>query len=334
MSDALKAEAAVIQVSSRECDDAPLVVHRETLLGDLNRTGDRGSRYILVADDDERIIGVVRRSEIVRRLNADNPFERRRWQAVPIETMSKLSFSNDGLRGPTIREDTLECATIREGDRLFGLAVEGDLFLSWGRLESLFNAALSDPLTGLMNRLAYERRLAEEWNRAVRTKTSIGIVIVDLDNFKDINDTYGHAVGDEVLAHVARKLEMSMRSYDVVARFGGDEFVALCLGCAPGDVRIPVSRLRRGLEDIEVNVDGQSVDVSASIGAAVRHGNFLDSASADLFTAADDCLYRAKKSSERAWSIEFNTKNEPLPAPVARDRDDIRPVETIENLNS
>jgi diguanylate cyclase (GGDEF)-like protein len=334
MPHALRAETAVIQVSSLECDHAPLVVHRETLLGDLNGNGERGSHYILVADDDDRIIGVVRRSEIIRRLNTDNPFERRRWQAVPIETMSKLSFSNDGLRGPAIREDTLDCATLREGDRLFGLAVEGHLFLSWGRLESLFDAALSDPLTGLMNRLAYERRLAEEWNRAMRTKSSVGIVIVDLDNFKDINDTYGHAVGDEVLVQVARKLELSMRSYDVVARFGGDEFVALCLGCAPGDVQIPVSRLRHGLEDIEVNVDGECVDVSASIGAAVRHGKFQDSVSVDLFAAADDCLYRAKKSSHRAWSIEFVTENEPFPAPVAQDHGDAFPLETTENVKS
>jgi diguanylate cyclase (GGDEF)-like protein len=334
MSDALRAEAAVIQVSSQKSDDAPRVVHRETLLGELDETGESGSRYILVADDDNRIMGVVRRSEIARRLNADNPFERRRWQSVPIETMSKLSFNNDGLRGPSIRKDTLNCSAIREGDELFGLAVEGDLFLSWARLESLFNAALSDPLTGLMNRLAYERRLAEEWSRAERTKTSVSIVIVDLDNFKGINDTFGHAVGDEVLVQVARKLELSMRSYDVVARFGGDEFVALCLGCAPGDIQIPVSRLRSGLEEIQVNVDGEPVNVSASIGAAVRHHNFLESPSADLFTAADDCLYRAKKSSERAWKIEFTTQNEQPPEAVARERCDIPAVDSAEPLKT
>ena len=334
MSNALKAEAAVIQVSSQPCDDAPLVVHRETLLGDLKRNSDYITRYVLVSDDDNRIIGVVRGSEIDRRLNSGNQFERTRWQAVPIDTMSKLSFSNDARYGPSITEDTINCTTIREGDSLFGLAVEGDLFLSWRRLESLFNAALSDPLTGLMNRLAYERRLAEEWSRAIRTKTSIGIVVVDLDDFKEVNDTYGHAIGDEVLTRVAQKLELSMRSYDVVARFGGDEFVALCLGCAPGDVQIPVSRLRSSLDEIEVTVDGQRVKVSASVGAAVRHGGFLDSKSEDLFTAADDCLYRAKKSSERAWKIEFDTENEPLPEPVARDCDNSPSVEDIQTVKS
>ncbi|MCP4173131.1 MAG: GGDEF domain-containing protein [Fuerstiella sp.] len=332
MSDALRAKAAVIQVSSQECDDAPLVVHKETLLGDLNRNF--GSHYILVADDDQRIVGVAQRSEILRRLNSANPFERRRWQAVPIETMSNLSFSNDRLRGPLISEDTLECSTIREGDRLFGLAVEGDLFLSWGRLESLFNAALSDSLTGVMNRFAYERRLAEEWNRAARTHTSVGIVLVDLDNFKEINDTYGHTIGDEVLTRVAQILEQSIRSSDVVARYGGDEFVALCLGCAPGDIQIPVSRLSNGLKQIVVNVDGEKVDVSASIGAAVRHGNFLDSQSSHLFAAADDCLYRAKKSSHRAWGIEFETGCETTRAPVAETARDLLSVPSPQHLKS
>ncbi len=334
MSDELSAEAAVIQVSSPPCDDAPLIVHRETLLGELTRASEYQSRYVLVSDDDKRIIGVVSRSEIDRRLNAVNQFERNRWRAVPIDTMSKLSFSEEARQGPSITEDTIDCTTIREGDSLFGLAVDGDLFLSWRRLESLFNAALSDPLTGLMNRLAYERRLAEEWSRAIRTKTSIGIVVVDLDDFKTVNDTYGHAVGDEVLIQVARKLELSMRSYDVVARFGGDEFVALCLGCAPGDVQIPISRLRSSLEEIKVMVDGQSVNVSASVGAAVRHGNFLDYPSEELFTAADDCLYRAKKSSERAWKIEFETENKPSQEPVAHDYCNFPPTEKIQTAKA
>ncbi|MCP4785069.1 MAG: GGDEF domain-containing protein [Fuerstiella sp.] len=334
MSDALSAEAAVIQVSSRPCGDAPLIVHRETLLGELTKGSECRSRYVLVSDDDDRIIGVVRRSEIDRRLNTGNQTERSRWQAVPIDTMSKLSFSDDPRHRQSITKDTIECTTIREGDSLFGVAVEGDLFLSWRRLESLFNAALSDPLTGLTNRLAYERRLAEEWSRAIRTKMSIGIVVVDLDHFKDINDTHGHAVGDEVLTQVGQKLELSMRSYDVVARFGGDEFVALCLGCAPGDVEIPVSRLRRSLEEINVTVGGQRLKVAASVGAAVRHGDFLDSKSEDLFTAADDCLYRAKKSSERAWKIEFEAGNEPVPEPVSRECFSPPNVENIPNVNA
>lgn len=290
------------------------MVHREVLLGNLPSTGRH--EYVLVSDDDDRLIGIVPTREIDRRLMSSNKFERTRWAAMPIGAMSSLSLPDAQAESLQLHDDELSCSAIREGKKLFGLAVNGDLFLSWRRLESLFTAALSDPLTGLMNRLAYERRLQEEWNRSLRTATSIAVVVVDLDNFKRINDTFGHVVGDRILQNVGRQLENAMRSYDVVARFGGDEFVALCLGCAPGDVRIPVSRLVQSIADIRLEVGAESVQVEASLGAAVRHCGFADSNAADLFVAADNCLYEAKKTKNDAWKIEFGTAAEPQQVPV------------------
>ena len=301
-------------MSSGACSDPPLMVHRETLLGEVPPRD--GADYVLVADDDERLIGIVPSREIDRRLLAANRFERSRWAAMPIGAMSNLSFADTTASSPQVGDEELTCATIREGDGLFGLQVDGDLFLSWKRLESLFTAALSDPLTGLMNRLAYERRLREEWNRSSRTNTSIGVVVVDLDGFKKVNDTYGHIVGDELLVELGRKLEAAMRSYDVVARFGGDEFVALCLGCSPGDIQIPVSRLLNSIAEIELNVDGESIQIQASVGAAVRHSGFDENIPEDLFVAADNCLYEAKKSTENAWRTELSGDDQSVPVPI------------------
>lgn len=293
------------------------MVHRETLLGDLPSRGTND--YVLVADDEDRLIGIVPTREIDRRLLAANKFERSRWAAMPIGAMSNMSFTDGGRNGPgnRVSVDELACSKIHEGNELFGLQVEGDLFLSWRRLESLFTAALSDPLTGLMNRLAYERRLREEWNRSLRTGTSIGVVVVDLDEFKAVNDTYGHVVGDELLASVGHKLEVAMRSYDVVARFGGDEFVALCLGCGPGDIQIPVSRLLNSIGEIQLQLDDGPLRIQASVGAAVRHSNFEHSLPEDLFVAADNCLYEAKKSTENAWRIEIDGDEEARPQPIS-----------------
>lgn len=310
----LRSDAATIRVSSETCGYGPLVVHRETLLSDLPSRGEH--QYVLISDDTENIIGVVASSEIDRRLLSSNQFERTRWGAMPIGAMSKLSFSDARVEGPKLDNDEMNCAAIRQGDTLFGLSVDGDLFFSWKRLESLFSAALSDPLTGLMNRLAYERRLQEEWSRALRTNTSIGVVVVDLDNFKTINDTYGHVVGDQVLIEVGQQLEKSMRSYDVVARFGGDEFVALCLGCSPGDIDIPVSRVLQSLSEIRIQVPGKKITVSASIGAAVRHLDFDRHLPEDLFVAADNCLYEAKGSKRDAWKIELTEDEDCRPEPV------------------
>ncbi|MEQ9407270.1 MAG: GGDEF domain-containing protein [Fuerstiella sp.] len=310
----LRSDTATIRVSSETSGDAPLMVHRETLLGNLP---DHGSHeYVLVSDDDHRLIGIVPTREIDRRLLSSNRFERTRWSAMPIGAMSSLSLADARGDAPTLNKDELTCSAIREGEGLFGLAVNGDLFLSWRRLESLFTAAMSDPLTGLMNRLAYERRLREEWNRSLRSNTSVGVVVVDLDNFKRVNDTFGHVVGDELLSQVGRQLEIAMRSYDVVARFGGDEFVALCLGCSPGDIQIPVARLLEGISRIELESQGEKIRIEASVGAAVRHMEFEHSLPEDLFVAADNCLYEAKKSTENAWRVEFGLETDPQPEPI------------------
>lgn len=294
--------------------DAPLTVHRETLLRDVPYGASHA--YVIVSDDQDNIIGVVPTREIKRRLQSSNRFERTRWQDMPIGAMLTMSIATTDTDAPVFDVDGLECAAICEDGRLFGLSVDGDLFLSWRRLESMLTAALSDPLTGLMNRLAYERRLREEWNRSERTNNSIGVVVIDLDEFKTINDTYGHVVGDEVLARVGRQLEISMRSYDVVARFGGDEFVALCLGCSPGEIEIPVKRLLDSLAEIEIVVDNETIRVAASIGAAVRHIDFDGAQPEDLFVAADKCLYEAKKSTSISWKIEYMGELEPQPEPV------------------
>jgi len=285
------------------------------LLKDLPARGSH--QYVLISDDDSQIVGVVPTSEIDRRLLSSNKFERTRWAAMPIGAMSKLSFSEARSSSPVLEQSETHCTAILQGDVLFGLSVDGDLFFNWKRLESVFSAALSDPLTGLMNRMAYERRLLEEWNRSARTTTSIGVVMMDLNDFKEINDTYGHVVGDQVLAEVGRKLEISMRSYDVVARFGGDEFVAICLGCAPEEIAIPVVRLLDSLAEINISFGNQTISVSASIGAAVRHGNFAESNAEDLFIAADNCLYEAKQSAHLAWKVEFGNDTNSRAEPIA-----------------
>lgn len=300
----IRSDAATIRVQSGKSGDAPPVAHRETLLCDLPPRGSHP--YVLICDDREQVIGVVPSSEIDKRLLSSNLFERTRWGAMPIGAMSKLTFANTNHTGPRFDSEEVTCAAIRQGDTLFGLSVDGDLFFSWKRLESLFSEALSDPLTGLMNRLAYERRLKEEWSRSVRSKVSIGVVVVDLDDFKTVNDTYGHVVGDQVLLSVAQQLESSMRSYDVVARFGGDEFVALCLGCDQGEIDIPVTRIMKSLQDISIPVGDKRLKISASIGAAVRHSGFDCYAEDELFVAADNCLYKAKDSNQRAWKCELH----------------------------
>ncbi len=277
-----------------------------------------GQRYVIATSGDGRVAGLVAAAQIRQRLESPNEIERRRWMQMPLSALLNVTFSSSGSdQAPVRLRNRLDCVALTEDDRLFGIAVDDDIFLSWQRLESLLSVALSDPLTGLLNRLSYERRLMEEWSRAARTGMSVGVVIVDLDSFKRINDTLGHPAGDAVLLGVANELEVSTRSYDVVARFGGDEFVALCLGCAPGDIAIPIRRIQQGIAGMDLVFDGCPIPVAVSIGAAVRHADFDKSDPRELFSAADECLYHAKASAESAWKVELGPDCSGIPEPVS-----------------
>ena len=304
-----------LQLSLGTGDNSVLSMHRETPLGETVLQLAH-HRYVLATDDDGRITGIVSARQIFQRLESTNQYEKRRWQVMPLSSLLNVSFTLHDESPTVAARHTAECVAIAEGDHIFGLAIDDDIFLSWQRLEPLLSKALSDPLTGLLNRLAYERRLCEEWSRALRTGMSIGVVVIDLDSFKHINDSFGHTAGDAVLRDVGHELEASMRSYDVVARFGGDEFVALCLGCSAGDITIPVERIQRSVQDIDLAFEGSPLPVTVSIGAAVRHDGFESSDPRELFSAADECMYHAKASPESAWKVELGQGCPGIPEPV------------------
>lgn len=312
---ALRKHTGVIDLSTGSSCGTVVSVHRETPLGEvLTKLTDQ--HYVVAVDDDGRITGLVSANQIRSRLSSTNQYERKRWQQMPLSSLLTVTFTPQDATSPVNVAAALDCMAVAEGDRIFGIAAEDDIFLSWRRLESLLSVALSDPLTGLLNRLAYERRLHEEWNRAARTGMSVAVVMVDLDSFKRINDTMGHPAGDAVLRGVGHELEHSVRSYDVVARFGGDEFVALCLGCAPGNIAIPIERIQQSIAAMNLSWEGVPIPVSVSIGAAIRHDAFETSDPRELFSAADECLYHAKATSDMAWKVELGQGHTGIPEPV------------------
>ncbi|MEZ6061835.1 MAG: GGDEF domain-containing protein [Planctomycetaceae bacterium] len=306
--------------------DVPAVFHRDTPLKQVAE-GLSGQSYVLATDDNGRIAGLATAEIIPGRVDSLNEFERTRWQEMPLASLASVVFCEGTDRPEASISSGVDCVAITENDRLFGISVDGDVFLSWQRIESLLSIAFCDPLTSLPNRLAYERRLQEEWNRAERTRTSVAVIVIDLDNFKTVNDSYGHQAGDLVLTTVAHRLEACMRSYDLVARLGGDEFVSLCLGCLPGMLTVPIQRLQKSLTGIRLQIDGYPIRTTASIGAAIRHDGFDGSSPADLFAAADECLYRAKESPETAWMVELGGNSDGIPQRVVEQSWELCPEE-------
>lgn len=164
------------------------------------------------------------------------------------------------------------------------------------RQRELEQLAAADPLTGLSNRRYFQTRLAEEIERAHRYSVDLSLFIVDIDDFKALNDSLGHLVGDEVVRKVADLLRRSVRVFDVCARYGGDEFAILVPGSGSVSATQNAERIRARIEAFEPagsTLLPPSLRVTVSIGLGVLTAGV---SSHELFAHADRALYRAKAS--------------------------------------
>ncbi len=160
--------------------------------------------------------------------------------------------------------------------------------------QQLQAAARTDAKTGLLNAAAWQREAATELARALRTHDPLAVLLIDIDHFKRVNDTHGHLIGDEVLVGVANTLDHQLRDYDLVGRFGGEEFVALLPGTDTVEACRVAERLRGRVRRLAVPTEEGTVVVTVSIGVSLyrTHGEDL----IELMAAADLALYRAKAS--------------------------------------
>jgi diguanylate cyclase (GGDEF)-like protein len=165
--------------------------------------------------------------------------------------------------------------------------------------------ALHDPLTSLPNRAAFERELRRQIEAASAGDASLGLLLLDLDHFKLVNDRFGHPAGDQVLVNAARRLRGGVRHADLVARFGGDEFVVLVSSPQPDAV---VERLVRRFH-APFQLERRTIRVTASAGLAVHRGD-LDGPR--LLALADAALYHAKAAGRATWRC--STESSLLPS--------------------
>jgi diguanylate cyclase (GGDEF)-like protein len=175
-----------------------------------------------------------------------------------------------------------------------------------------------DSLTDLANRGVLEDQLVRQWDSCQRRKTPLAIVIVDLDHFKAINDTYGHGAGDDVLRETAKVLVQSVRSSDLVARYGGEEFVVVAPSCSITVAVELANRFRTRLTDHEIAVNGTAIAVSASMGIAVADGTQHNPE--ELLRQADQALYQAKRSGRDAIWVYDSSQRMPTVAVASGSR--------------
>jgi diguanylate cyclase (GGDEF)-like protein len=160
------------------------------------------------------------------------------------------------------------------------------------KLEAL---SVTDVLTGLANRRRLMTRLDEEVARARRYKTPLSVVMIDIDHFKQVNDTYGHAMGDEVLRNIGAMLKTSVRATDLAARYGGEELTLVLPHTDIPAALLVAENLRQKFADLEHELDGASLKKTISLGVAARDGQGEVPNAEDLLKHADEALYRAKQ---------------------------------------
>ena len=161
-------------------------------------------------------------------------------------------------------------------------------------LEALRKLATRDELTGLLNRRVFYQTLDDERDRSERFGRSFAVILLDIDHFKQVNDTHGHPIGDTVLAEVARRLQSRVRTVDRVMRYGGEEFAVLMFECDATMARELAQRLFADIRKTPIETEHNSLSVTISAGIAMypAHGKTKEA----LVTAADDALYAAKSA--------------------------------------
>jgi diguanylate cyclase (GGDEF)-like protein/predicted Zn finger-like uncharacterized protein len=181
-----------------------------------------------------------------------------------------------------------------------------------GHSDLLRNLAMVDPLTGLYNRRFAEQRLAAEVARSERKGHPLTVLTVDLNNFKQINDTYGHPAGDQVLLEFAARLNHVIRGSDLAVRLGGDEFLVVLPECTLEQLQLVLGRLG----SLEVNWQGQKIPVSFSAGWKEYE---MGDRPEELLASADQALYARKRASRETPSSAELMETKPAPLRVMVD---------------
>jgi two-component system, cell cycle response regulator len=202
--------------------------------------------------------------------------------------------------GTVLNGERVTAGPLRDGDKIQLGATTILKFTYHDKLEEgfrrqMYDSALRDGLTKVFNKKHLLDRLTVEFAFARRHQTPLALVMIDIDHFKNVNDTWGHPAGDLVLSKLAATVQAALRTEDVFGRYGGEEFLILCRGATPLDASNVAERVRAMVERMSFTYDGQAISITASLGVAgypMVAANNTD----ELIKVADAALYEAKRA--------------------------------------
>ena len=288
--------------------DRETILSRDTVVSDLPPIEVERDRALLLrmdGPDAGLVISLTGRSlQIGRHPSTDVTINDRGISRIHARVYVKdgLHFIEDmgSSNGTLVQGERIDHSALREGDVIqLGPRVSFRYSLADSRheelLRQLHRSSTRDALTGVYNRQHFTERLAAETAYAIRHHASVGVVMLDIDHFKQINDTYGHLVGDGVLCHVAATMGQRMRTEDVFARYGGEEFIALLRGAELRAAHQMAERMRVAISTQPAFVQEQRIPVTVSAGCAALACS-PNPTPETLIAIADQRLYAAKRA--------------------------------------
>jgi two-component system, cell cycle response regulator len=207
---------------------------------------------------------------------------------------------------------------VQVGHTLLRFALQDEVERAASR--RIYEMSVRDGLTGVYNRRYFEERMASEFAFAARHKTPLSLILADIDHFKRINDSWGHHAGDTVLRRVAVELQAGVRTEDVVARFGGEEFAIVARGIDVDGARMFAERVRVIIQRSVITWEGDRMPVTMSLGVAHNQGNATIDKPELLVAAADMALYSAKHAGRNRVEVAGKTSSQAPIDPSAKPR--------------
>lgn len=245
-------------------------------------------------------------------------------------TQTDSEFQN--IKRVQIKAGTLMCVPLMAKDKLLGTLnvsrsepdsfsdKDFELFVNLANQAAiaidnarLYRYAVTDEMTRLYNHRYFQQRLDEELQRADRYENFVSLIILDVDHFKNFNDTYGHPEGDRVLKTVARLIEKNVREIDIAARYGGEEFVVICPEKNGEGSLTPAERIRSAIESYDFRIDGKNVPITVSLGVACYPDQACSKT--ELVQRADFALYYSKNHGRNRASLYNQIMNRSVENP-------------------
>jgi len=206
----------------------------------------------------------------------------------------------DSTNGTFVNGAKITEINIEDGDKILLGFSSVFMFAIQDSLESkfqmnIYESSITDHLTGAFNQKYFLDTLSKAFSYSLRHQSSLGLLMLDIDFFKKINDTYGHIVGDIVLKEFVKRIENNLRNEDILCRYGGDEFAVIVRDFKYGFVKIAAERIRLFFDGRSINCKDHKINISVSIGMATIDNENV-STPEDMIELADANLYKAKQS--------------------------------------